>query len=140
MESYRELRDRQQKEVNEFPLGFAFSNQQFKEMMENWGLTEDDTDKIYSIGAGGYVQRKDSPAMHEMFNRHHKELQDAINEDRTGEVFIKQMFKEELENHEFGYTGDYEDTLDALGMTWETIRKNEALRHGLEIAAKEVVG
>lgn len=140
MESYRELRDRQQKEVNEFPLGFAFSNQQFKEMMEKWGLSENDTDKIYSIGAGGYVQRKDSTAMHEMFNRHHKELQDAINADRTGEGFIKQMFKEELENHEFGYTGDYEDTLDALGITWETIRKNEALRHGLEIAAKEAVG
>lgn len=26
MESYRELRDRQQKEFNELPLGFAFSD------------------------------------------------------------------------------------------------------------------
>ena len=28
MESYRELRDRQQKEFNELPLGFAFSDKQ----------------------------------------------------------------------------------------------------------------
>lgn len=38
MESYRELRDRQQKEFNELPLGFAFSDKQFDEMMEKWGL------------------------------------------------------------------------------------------------------
>lgn len=38
MESYRELRDRQQKEFNELPLGFAFSDKQFDEMMKKWGL------------------------------------------------------------------------------------------------------
>ena len=38
MESYRELRDRQQKEFNELPLGFAFSDKQFDEMMGKWGL------------------------------------------------------------------------------------------------------
>ena len=46
---YLELKQRQQKEVNDFPFGFAFSNQQFKEMMEKFGLKETDTDKIYSI-------------------------------------------------------------------------------------------
>lgn len=39
MESYRELRDRQQKEFNELPLGFVFSDKQFDEMMENGDLT-----------------------------------------------------------------------------------------------------
>ena len=38
MESYRELRERQQKEFNELPLGFAFSMEQFRGMMEEWGL------------------------------------------------------------------------------------------------------
>lgn len=38
MESYREMRERQQKEFNELPLGFAFSNEQFAEMMKGWGL------------------------------------------------------------------------------------------------------
>lgn len=37
MESYRELRDRQQKEFNELPLGFAFSDKQFDEMMGKMG-------------------------------------------------------------------------------------------------------
>lgn len=43
MESYRELRDRQQKEFNELPLGFAFSDKQFDEMMGKWGLDPDVT-------------------------------------------------------------------------------------------------
>lgn len=34
MESYRELRERQQKEFNELPLGFAFTMKQFRGMME----------------------------------------------------------------------------------------------------------
>ena len=38
MNKYAELRSRQQKEVNALPLGFAFSNRQFEEMMKGWGL------------------------------------------------------------------------------------------------------
>ena len=59
MNKYKELRDRQQAEVNALPLGFAFSNRQFDEMMRGWGLDpEKDLDKIVSIGAGGYIQKK----------------------------------------------------------------------------------
>ena len=79
---YSELRQKQQKEVDEFPFGFAFSNEQFKEMMEKFGLTENDTDKIYSIGAGGYIRKSDADAMHEMFTRHEKERQQAIENDK----------------------------------------------------------
>ena len=57
MESYRELRDRQQKEFNELPLGFAFSMEQFRGMMEEWGLDpEKDQDKLYRIPGGGFIQ------------------------------------------------------------------------------------
>ena len=36
MNAYQQLKDRQQKEFNAFPLGAAFSNAQFKEMMRKW--------------------------------------------------------------------------------------------------------
>lgn len=139
METYRQLRERQQKEVNEFPLGFAFSDEQFEKMMAGWGLRKKDTDKIVSIGAGGFVQKKDRKAMHEMFARHTRELKEAIIEDETGEGFIKGMFKYELANHEYCYTGDLEDTIDALGLTADEINGNDNLRHGLHIAIKEVM-
>lgn len=139
METYRMLRERQQKEVNDFPFGFAFSDEQFAEMMKKWGLKPNDVGKIYSIGAGGYVQKKDSQAMHEMFDRHRKELEVAIMADETGEGFIKGMFKYELANHEYCYTGDLEDTVNALGLTADEINASETLRHGLHIAIREVM-
>ena len=76
MESYRELRDRQQKEFNELPLGFAFSDKQFDEMMGKWGLDpEKDLDKIYRIPGGGFIQKKDHKHLHEVVDRHNAEME-----------------------------------------------------------------
>ena len=38
MNKYAELRNRQQEEFNALPLGFAFGDKQFEEMMKKWGL------------------------------------------------------------------------------------------------------
>ena len=107
MESYRELRDRQQKEFNELPLGFAFSDKQFDEMMEKWGLDpEKDLDKIYRVPGGGFIQKKDHEHFHEVLDRHNVEMEaaKAAGEDGTG--FLYQMFKYELDN-QYGYAGYY---------------------------------
>lgn len=133
---YSELRQKQQKEVDEFPFGFAFSNEQFKEMMEKFGLTENDTDKIYSIGAGGYIRKSDADAMHEMFTRHEKERQQAIENDKDSSGYIYEMFRYELDNHEYCITYDLEPTLRALGLTEEEVNKNPKLLKGLKKALK----
>ena len=133
---YSELRQKQQKEVDEFPFGFAFSNEQFKEMMEKFGLSENDTDKIYSIGAGGYIRKSDADAMHEMFTRHEKERQQAIENDKDSSGYIYEMFRYELDNHEYCITYDLEPTLRALGLTEEEVNKNPKLLKGLKKALK----
>ena len=133
---YSELRQKQQKEVDEFPFGFAFSNEQFKEMMEKFGLTENDTDKIYSIGAGGYIRKSDADAMHEMFTRHEKERQQAIENDKDSSGYIYEVFRYELDNHEYCITYDLEPTLRALGLTEEEVNKNPKLLKGLKKALK----
>ena len=59
MESYLELKKRHQKEVNEFPFGFAFSPAQFVEMMRKWGLDyEKDINKIVSMGMEDMCRKK----------------------------------------------------------------------------------
>ena len=139
MESYREMRERQQKEFNELPLGFAFSNEQFAEMMKGWGLDPDkDLNKIYRIPGGGYIQRKDHDHFHEVLERQDAEMTAAKAADADGTGFLYQMFRYELANHEYGYTGEYEDTLDALGYTWDDINKSEALKHALRTAAADI--
>ena len=134
---YLELKQKQQKEVNDFPFGFAFSNQQFTEMMEKFGLKETDTDKIYSIGAGGYIRKSDSNAFDEMFKRHRKEIEDEIEKDKKGTGFIYSMFSYELANHEYCITYDLEPTLDALGLTLDKINENQNLVNGLKKALKD---
>lgn len=134
MNAYIELKNKHQKEINDFPFGFAFSEQQFGEMMAKWGLTPDDTDKIYSIGSGGYVRKCDSDAMHEMFDRHAKEIEIARKENKDD--YLYHMFNYELANHEYSYTGELEDTLDALGLTLDEIYADKEMLRALNRAMK----
>ena len=136
---YQELQSRQQEEFNTLPLRFAFGQEQFNDMMAGWGLDpQTDTDKIISIGAGGYIQPKDVPLFLEMSNRHKKEMAAAIAEDKTGEGFIYEMFLYELRNHEFGYTGETEDALNALGYSEDAVQADPRLKRGLEKAIKQI--
>lgn len=137
MNKYSELRERQQKEINDFPMFFAFNNKQFEEGMLKLGLKPSDTGKIYKLGnTGGFYRKSDSQAFRDMLERHYQEKADAIAADTTGDGFIFDMFNYELANHEYGYTHDPEDTLDALGMTREEIAADARLLHGWKKAIK----
>lgn len=46
---YQEMRNRQQAEVNAFPMFFAFNKQQFAEGMRKLGLSPSDTRQVCSI-------------------------------------------------------------------------------------------
>lgn len=134
MNPYVTLRNKHQKEMNAFPLGFAFSDKQFAEMMAKWNLSPDDTDKIYSIGGGGFVRKCDADAMHEMVERHTKEREEAIRENKDD--YLYHMFDYELANHEYSYTGDLTDTLDALDLTLEDIIADKRMDEALKRACK----
>ena len=137
MNKYTELKNKQQKEINAFPLGAAFNNEQFAEMMHKWGLTENDTDKIYHIGGGCYIRRSDHTAFHEMLDRHEREREAAIAADTKGDGYIYDMFYTELANHEYCITCDLTDTIYALGLSVDEINADKRLLHGLNKAVKQ---
>lgn len=139
MNRYQELRSRQQNIFNDLPLGWAFGQKQFDEMMQKWGLDPDkDTDKIYGIGGGGYIQKKDADKLHTTIDDLDAEMKAAIAADETGEGFIYEMFLYELENHEYGYTRDISDTLDALGFTLDEVKADQRLVKGLAMAMETI--
>ena len=138
MNKYQEMKDKNLKKIEAFPYGFAFSKEQFKQMMEKWGLKETDIDKIYSIGGGGYIRRSDIEKHNKMWDEINKEEQELIKQDKTGEGFIKDMFLTELLDHEYGYTQELDATLDALNLTYDEIMKTPNLKNGLELAIKEI--
>lgn len=111
---YRELRERQQAEFNKFPIKYAFTDDQLKRSLVELGLKETDNDKVVSLGiGGGFVRKTDVDDLLKMVKRHESELTEAINNDKTGEGFIKEMFLYELGNHEFCITGEFDETIEA---------------------------
>ena len=136
MNRYVELKRRQEKEVNEFPMFFAFSKEQFSEGMKKLGLEPDEKDKIYSIGGGGYFRKSDSEKFKAMLDKHSEEIQKEIDGDTDGSGFIYDMFNYELANHEYCVTCDVTDTLEALDLTMEQVEADERLLNGLNKARK----
>lgn len=139
MNRYANLKQRQQEEFNAFPMQYAFSKQQFTEGMAALGLTPADTDKIYRTPGGGFYRREDGPRLKEMMDRFDRELQEAIAGDRTGAGFIYEMFLYELESHEYGYTRDPEEALDALGYTWKQVQEDTKLMNGFAKAHDKIM-
>ena len=141
MESYNKMMARHQQESNNFPIHFAFGDSQIKSKFAELGLDpENDIDKILAIpGTGGFILKKDEPAYLAMCERHKSEFLNAIAADKKGTGFIYQMFRRELEQHEFAYTENPEDTLNALGYTEEQIKASKALKRGFEKAKNNVL-
>lgn len=77
METYRELKARQEKEVHALPFGFAFSETQFEEMKIKLGVKENN--ELYRLGdTGGFYRKTDSELIHRTFKRHAEERKNAI--------------------------------------------------------------
>lgn len=138
MNAYAEMKKRHQEEVNALPMYWAFSDEQFDQQLKELGLTRNDTGKLCKTFGGGFCLAKDAQMIADTLARNFKEVGDAIQADETGDGFIKDMFRYELRNHEYTYTCEVEETVEACGFTMEQIENDERLRHGLEVAAKEL--
>lgn len=140
METYFEMKERHQREVNALPLAFAFNRDQYREKLAAWNITEEEANNggIVGIGGGGFIRSSDRDLVISAFERIAAEEEAAIAADTTGDGFIYQMFLYELNNHEYSYTGDITETLDALKITAEELNNNPALQNGLKKAVKEI--
>lgn len=142
MNLYQRLRKKHQDEINEFPMYFAFGDEQFVKMIKKLGLSESKRSEDYfakrllSIGNGGYILKEDAKKFEEMILSHKQQMEDLIAADKTGDGFILDMFYYELCNHEYGYVYDeaIEDALNALGYTMEQIQDDPRLKNGFEKA------
>ena len=136
--TYKEMKDRQQAEINAFPFIWAFNENQFADGMRRLGLDPTaDRGQIVHVGGGGYIRKADKKALEDLFAKHRRELQEAIAADKTGDGFIYDMFYTELANHEYSYTGDVTDAVNACGLTVEQLNANPALIIGLKKAADD---
>ncbi len=61
METYKEMKERHQAEVNALPLAFAFSERQYNEKLAEWNITPEEAKAgaIVAIGNGGFIRSSD---------------------------------------------------------------------------------
>lgn len=139
METYTEMKERHQSEVNALPLAFAFSESQYNEKLAEWNITPDEAKNgaIIGIGGGGFIRSSDKDLVISTFERIRNEERAAIEADTTGTGYIYQGLKYELINHEYSYTGDTAEAVEAVGLTEEDL-KREPIRQALKRATSEI--
>lgn len=104
--TYQEYKEQRQNEFNNLPIFYAFSNEQLEKAMNERGLTLHDTDKIYSIGNGGFYLRSDADKVRDQINK-----PDLIKELMENPDFAEDAFYYEMGNHEYHinrYKGDWD--------------------------------
>jgi hypothetical protein len=135
MNRYCEMMDRQQKEFNNFPNGAAFSDEQLELVEQKLGVDKKD---LVCVGYGMFICKSDLNAFKQMMANFKIEFDKAIEDDETGDGFVYDMFKYELENHEYCITCDIEETANALGFTVDEIFDNPKLSYGCAKAVRDI--
>lgn len=124
-QEYLDLQKRHQKELEDFPITYAFNDEQLEEALEKLGATKEECITVF--GHGDIVKREDAKRFIEMLERHTKEIKQHLIDDVE---FAEAAFLYEMDNHEYAinWSAD-EDVLDCFCIDWEFIRK-----HGLQMA------
>ena len=117
-EAYLKLKEKQEKELNDFPIAYAFDGKQLEEALEKLGATKDEC--VTLMGMGDVMKKVDVPRFKEMNKRHKEELLEAMKDD----VFAEQAFLYEMDNHEYAinWSGD-EDVLSCFNMNTAKLRE-----------------
>ncbi len=140
MNLYRALQEDQQARCNSFLnkyAFFAFSKDQFDKGLQKLEITEADAGQLVRIPGGGYMLKEHAPAFKQMMQDFNKERLEAMHDTQTGRQFTIDMFRTELNDHEYSYTGDPAEALEALGYTLEEIFDDPYLLETFKEAARE---
>lgn len=135
--TYTELKAKQSKEINDFPLGAAFTQQSFEKMMKKWGLTtsKEDCKKILSLGCGCYIRKADEADFDRLTEKHQQERVEFLATDEG----LKDALQYEFGNQECGYTWIFEDGIKALGFNVEKFLSNKHNAKVFEEAKQEYI-
>jgi len=99
-QEYLDLQKRQQKELEDFPIAYAFNEKQLEEALIKLGAEKSECVTVF--GHGDVVKKKDVPALYAMLKRHTKELHEALQD----KEFAEAAFLYEMDNHEYAINWD----------------------------------
>lgn len=119
LQEYLEMRERHQRDVNNFPIAFAFNEKQLNEALKK--LSVKSIDECCTVhNCGDIIRKRDFKAYKDMAINHTKELNEAMKDPE----FAKSAFRYEMDNHEYAINWDGDsDVLNCFGWTPESFTK-----------------
>ena len=117
---YTEFKKQNSDLLTDFPVFFAFSDEQLTEGLKKLGAEKEE---IVNIGAGGFLKRTDRKAFDVMF----KKFETGLQENLKNKAFFCSAFIYELGNHEYGYTYDLTDTMESLDLDFDELTEEQKL-------------
>jgi hypothetical protein len=143
MNLYKTWRDQKQKKVDDYLREFAFfafNENQFADGLKKLNISKEESPKLLSkLGnTGGFILKDKAKGFKELLDTADYEQDAAIHDPETGSQFALDMFRYELDNHEYSLTLDTEETLEALGYTWEDVQADPVLAIALREACEEI--
>lgn len=118
-QAYLDLQKKQQQEVNEFPIAYAFDKKQLEQALVKLGA-KDVSECMTIFNHGDIVKKVDAKRFMDMLKRHTEELKVAM----LDESFAEAAFLYEMDNHEYAinWSGD-EDVLRCFAMDEKDLEK-----------------
>ena len=98
-QEYLDLQQRHQKEVEDFPIAYAFNDKQLEEALEKLGASKKE---VTTLGYGTVIKKADIPAFEELLEKHRHELKTAMKD----KEFAEAAFIYEMDNHEYAINWD----------------------------------
>lgn len=117
--NYIAFKETLQKKINEFPILFAFNEEQLEKGKQKLGVKENN--ELISIGNGGFIRKVDKTAFINLSKDSTKELEEFLSE----EDHLFDAFKYELSNHEYCISNDHDSALEALGLSFEELTEEQ---------------
>lgn len=138
-QEYLDLQKKHRKELEEFPIAYAFNDKQLEEALEKLGATKDEC--VTVIGHGDIMKRENAKPFIALLEHQAQEVKDKLKNDPE---FAEAAFLYEMDNHEYAinwdgdedvlacFTIDWDDVCEwGLQLAWESARRKH-MKHAQE--------
>lgn len=111
-QAYLKLQEKHRKEIDEFPIAYAFDEKQLEEALTKLGAKKEEC--VSLMGYGDVMKKVDAPRFLEMLKRQNAEVKELLKNEKDAE----EAFLYEMDNHEYciNLSGD-EDVLACFGIS-----------------------
>lgn len=122
-QAYLKLQEKQRKDLEEFPIAYAFNEEQLQQALEKLGAKKEECVTLWNCG--DIMKKVDVPAFKEMMKRHREEIYELLKNEQDAE----EAFLYEMDNHEYAinWSGD-EDVMVCFNLTEEKLREMDLVR------------